>query len=112
MIIIFTGLTALIALGILDQLEAQGKIKSLLELEHNSAEYLHALVETLRYVYLATHQVASNLMLLLGLPSQVLFTPNSLLFPSNHELLDTQYYVSDPAVHPVPVEKLLSKVSL
>ena len=44
----FTGLTALIALGILDQLEDQGKIKSLLELEHNSAEYLHALVETLR----------------------------------------------------------------
>ena len=43
-----TGLTALIALGILDQLEDQGKIKSLLELEHNSAEYLHALVETLR----------------------------------------------------------------
>ena len=44
----FTGLTALIALGILDQLEEQGKIKSLLELEHNSAEYLHVLVETLR----------------------------------------------------------------
>ncbi|KAI0094962.1 gamma-glutamyltranspeptidase [Irpex rosettiformis] len=57
------GLTALIALGILDHLEAQGKIKSLVEMEHNSAEYLHTLVETLR----------------------------------------------DPAVHPVPVEELLSK---
>lgn len=50
LIIAPTGLTALIALGILDQLEEQGKIKSLLELEHNSAEYLHALVETLRSV--------------------------------------------------------------
>ena len=48
--LLFPGLTALIALGILDNLEKQGKIKSLLEMEHNSAEYLHALVETLRYV--------------------------------------------------------------
>lgn len=31
-------------------MEAQGKIKSLLELEHNSVEYLHALVEALRHV--------------------------------------------------------------
>lgn len=46
----FVGLTALIALGILDHLEDQGKIKSLLEMEHNSAEYLHTLVETLRLV--------------------------------------------------------------
>ena len=46
-----SGLTALIALGILDNLEEQGKIRSLLEMEHNSAEYLHALVETLRHVY-------------------------------------------------------------
>jgi gamma-glutamyltranspeptidase / glutathione hydrolase len=36
------------ALGILDQMEAQGKIRSLLDMEHNSAEYLHTLVETLR----------------------------------------------------------------
>lgn len=45
-----TGLTALLALGILDNMEEQGKIKSLLELEHNSAPYLHALIESLRYV--------------------------------------------------------------
>lgn len=44
------GLTALLTLGLLDQLEEQGKIKSLLEMEHNSAEYLHTLVEMLRYV--------------------------------------------------------------
>ena len=44
------GLTALIALGLLDSLEEQGKIKSLLEMEHNSVEYLHTLVETLRSV--------------------------------------------------------------
>ncbi|KAH9837052.1 gamma-glutamyltranspeptidase [Rhodofomes roseus] len=45
------GITALMALGILEQMEAQGKIKSLLEMEHNSAEYLHALVESLRLAF-------------------------------------------------------------
>lgn len=68
------GLTALIALGILDQLEKQGKIQSLLEMEHNSPEYLHTLVETLRLAF-----------------------------------ADTQYYISDPAVRPVPVDELLSE---
>ncbi|RPD64873.1 gamma-glutamyltranspeptidase [Lentinus tigrinus ALCF2SS1-6] len=45
------GLTALLALGILDNVEAQGKISSLLELEHNSAEYLHILVEAMRLAF-------------------------------------------------------------
>ncbi|EPT03997.1 hypothetical protein FOMPIDRAFT_98772 [Fomitopsis schrenkii] len=45
------GITALLALGILENMEAQGKIKSLLELEHNSVEYLHALVEALRLAF-------------------------------------------------------------
>ncbi|EED82373.1 predicted protein [Postia placenta Mad-698-R] len=45
------GITALLALGILENMEAQGKIKSLLEMEHNSTEYLHALVEALRQYY-------------------------------------------------------------
>lgn len=44
------GITALLALGILDNIEEQGKIKSLLEMEHNSAEYLHVLIESLRSV--------------------------------------------------------------
>lgn len=68
------GLTALIALGLLDSLEEQGKVKSLLEMEHNSVEYLHTLVETLRLAF-----------------------------------ADSQYYISDPAVCPVPVKELLSK---
>lgn len=42
----------MLALGILESMEAQGKIKSLLELEHNSVEYLHALVEAPRSVML------------------------------------------------------------
>ncbi|GBE77867.1 gamma-glutamyltranspeptidase [Sparassis crispa] len=45
------GITALLALGILDNMEEQGKIGSLLEMEHNSAEYLHALVEALRLAF-------------------------------------------------------------
>ncbi|KAI0639708.1 gamma-glutamyltranspeptidase [Trametes polyzona] len=45
------GITALLTLGILDNLEAQGKISSLLEMEHNSAEYLHILVEAMRLAF-------------------------------------------------------------
>jgi len=45
------GITALLALGILDNMEAQGKIGSLLEMEHNSPQYLHALIEALRLAF-------------------------------------------------------------
>jgi gamma-glutamyltranspeptidase/glutathione hydrolase len=37
------------ALGILDSLQEKGMVRPLLEMEHNSTEYLHTLVETLRY---------------------------------------------------------------
>ncbi|KAI6108431.1 gamma-glutamyltranspeptidase [Pisolithus croceorrhizus] len=39
------GITALLALGILEQIQEQGKVKPLLEMEHNSPEYLHTLIE-------------------------------------------------------------------
>ncbi|KAK7694906.1 hypothetical protein QCA50_002094 [Cerrena zonata] len=68
------GITALLALGILDNIEDQGKIKSLIELEHNSAPYLHTLIEALRLAF-----------------------------------ADSQYYVTDPDVHHIPVKELLSK---
>ncbi|KAF7347934.1 Gamma-glutamyltranspeptidase [Mycena venus] len=48
------GLTALIALGILENLQEQGTIKPLLEMEHNSAEYLHVLIEALRLAFADT----------------------------------------------------------
>lgn len=38
------------ALGILEAAQEIGKIKPLLEMEHNSVEYLHSLIEALRYV--------------------------------------------------------------
>lgn len=41
----------MIALGILEHLQEQGTIKPLLEMEHNSAEYLHILIEALRFVF-------------------------------------------------------------
>jgi gamma-glutamyltranspeptidase/glutathione hydrolase len=37
------------ALGILDAIQESGKIKPLLEMEHNSPDYLHTLIEALRY---------------------------------------------------------------
>ncbi|KAJ7186661.1 nucleophile aminohydrolase [Mycena filopes] len=68
------GLTALIALGILESLQEEGTIRPLFEMEHNSAEYLHILIEALRLAF-----------------------------------SDTQWYVADPALEHIPVEKLLSK---
>ncbi|KAG8747436.1 hypothetical protein FRC10_001107 [Ceratobasidium sp. 414] len=45
------GITALMALGILEAVQETGKIKPLLEMEHNSAEYLHSLIEALRLAF-------------------------------------------------------------
>lgn len=42
------GIVALMALGILEQLEKQGKIPRFAPEDHNSAVYLHAVVEALR----------------------------------------------------------------
>ncbi|KAH8997583.1 gamma-glutamyltranspeptidase [Lactarius akahatsu] len=42
------GITALIALGILESIQEQGLVGDLLKMDHNSAEYLHTLVEALR----------------------------------------------------------------
>ncbi|KAH7344002.1 gamma-glutamyltranspeptidase [Rhizoctonia solani] len=48
------GITALMALGILEAAQEIGKIKPLLEMEHNSTEYLHALIEALRLAFADT----------------------------------------------------------
>lgn len=45
------GITALIALGILEKIQTLGITKPLLELEHNSPEYLHVLIEALRLAF-------------------------------------------------------------
>ncbi|KAF8912978.1 gamma-glutamyltranspeptidase [Gymnopilus junonius] len=45
------GITALIALGILENIQDQGLSKPLLEMEHNSPEYLHTLIEALRLAF-------------------------------------------------------------
>ncbi|KZF19558.1 gamma-glutamyltranspeptidase [Xylona heveae TC161] len=45
------GIVALMALGILEELERTGKIRKFQEHEHNCAEYLHAVVESLRIAF-------------------------------------------------------------
>ncbi|KAI9694806.1 MAG: hypothetical protein M1822_000422 [Bathelium mastoideum] len=45
------GIVALMALGMLEQLEKTGKIRKFSEKDHNSAEYLHAIIETLRIAF-------------------------------------------------------------
>jgi gamma-glutamyltranspeptidase/glutathione hydrolase len=45
------GIVALMTLGILEALEESGKIPKFEEKEHNSVEYLHALIESLRIAF-------------------------------------------------------------
>jgi len=45
------GITALIALGILESIQEQGLVGDLLKMDHNSSEYLHTLVEALRLAF-------------------------------------------------------------
>ena len=45
------GIVALMALGILEDLERTGKIRSFSPKDHNSAEYLHAVIESLRIAF-------------------------------------------------------------
>ncbi|CAG8722296.1 13361_t:CDS:2, partial [Racocetra fulgida] len=53
------GITALIALGIIKSLQESGKIRDLSEMTHNSAEYLHVVIESLRLAFAdSTYYVA------------------------------------------------------
>ncbi|KAI9849793.1 MAG: hypothetical protein M1837_000004 [Sclerophora amabilis] len=45
------GIVALMTLGILEHLEKSGKIRQFKEGEHNCAEYLHAVIESLRIAF-------------------------------------------------------------
>ncbi|KAF9015493.1 nucleophile aminohydrolase [Cyathus striatus] len=45
------GITALLALGIIENIQEQGLTRPLLDMEHNSVEYLHVLVEALRLAF-------------------------------------------------------------
>lgn len=54
------GLTTLVALGILDELQNQGKVGDLAKVEHNGVEYLHALIEALRLAFADTRYHVSD----------------------------------------------------
>lgn len=45
------GIVALMTLGIMEELEKSGQIPTFTESEHNSVEYLHALIESLRIAF-------------------------------------------------------------
>lgn len=49
------GLVALMALGILEELERTGRIPIFATKDHNSAEYLHALIESLKIAFSDAH---------------------------------------------------------
>ena len=48
------GIVALMALGILEELERTQRIRTFIEGEHNCAEYLHAVIESLRIAFADT----------------------------------------------------------
>lgn len=54
------GLVALIALGILDSLQRNAVIPDLTKMDHNSPEYLHALIEALRFGFADAHQYIAD----------------------------------------------------
>ncbi|KAF9523622.1 gamma-glutamyltranspeptidase [Crepidotus variabilis] len=54
------GLTALIALGILENIQEQGLIKPLSEMDHNSPEYCHVLIEALRLAFADTRYYVAD----------------------------------------------------
>lgn len=54
------GIVALIALGILEQLEKSGKIPSPAEIPLNSAAYLHLLIEVLRFAFADAMQYVAD----------------------------------------------------
>ncbi|KIM28864.1 hypothetical protein M408DRAFT_134450 [Serendipita vermifera MAFF 305830] len=87
------GIVALLALGILESAQEEGTIKPLLEMEHNSAEYLHALIEALRLAFAdSLHWVTD--------PDQMPFSAEKLLskeyIASRAKLFNPQKMVPDP----------------
>jgi gamma-glutamyltranspeptidase/glutathione hydrolase len=70
------GIVALMALGILQELEKQGQIPEWSHSDHNSAKYLHAVIESLRIAFADAHWFVTD--------------PNVVKVPSA-ELISSQY---------------------
>ena len=83
-------------------------------MQHNSAEYLHTLIEALRYVrgfYLGLVELSGLIDDIIVLHSLVCHTFANLKHADFvRSLSDTQYYVTDPEFEHVPVKELLSEV--
>lgn len=54
------GITALVALGIIEALEESGKIKDILKMDPHSVEYLHILIEALRLAFADTRYYVTD----------------------------------------------------
>jgi gamma-glutamyltranspeptidase/glutathione hydrolase len=122
------GLTALVALGIVEAVEIAHNI-DLLDVDHNSAQYMHILIEALRWVLTSYMRKATDdwagLRSLVCLPIRAIRGQTCLLsFPFLTDSKSTlyqliygtltrlaRYYVTDPDVEYVPVKELLSKVN-
>lgn len=69
------GIVALMALGILQELEKQGKIPRFTPAEHNSTAYLHAVIEALRFAFADAAWFVADPAVGAGVPAAELISP-------------------------------------
>ncbi|CAK7244139.1 MAG: hypothetical protein STHCBS139747_005674 [Sporothrix thermara] len=115
------GIVALLAVGILEELERSGKIAPLRSMKHNSAEYLHAVVSALRIAFADGGWFVSDLKKEeqqqekqeVGEPAKP-FDPKSLLHPAylakRAALFDPERAPPSPPVRGQPDELVLDDV--
>ncbi|KAG6336120.1 hypothetical protein ID866_2958 [Astraeus odoratus] len=95
---------ALLALGILEQIQEQRETKPLLEMEHNSPEYLHTLIEALRLAFADSRYYVTDpefchvpIDELLSKVSQILQGATNILTRSGQEYLAGRASLFNPA---------------
>ncbi|PVI05126.1 gamma-glutamyltranspeptidase [Periconia macrospinosa] len=86
------GIVALMALGIIQELEKQGKIPKWSHSDHNSAAHLHAVIEALRIAFADAHWFVAD-------PNVVSVPSASLISPS---YLSTRAQLFDPTKAAAP----------
>jgi gamma-glutamyltranspeptidase/glutathione hydrolase len=87
------GIVALMALGILQELEKQGKISRWSHDDHNSAQHLHAIIEALRIAFADAHWFVTDPNVV-KVPSAELISPEYLA--TRAALFDPKKAISAP----------------
>ena len=91
-------------------MQEQGLVGNILKMEHNSAGYLHALVEALRFTLLRHLYELGTDSRVKGSRLQVNLCRFTFWMSLNSVTADSQYYVTDPDFQSIPLKELLDKV--